>query len=121
MSLEGKKPDGTAAKDGTSPAAAASGGIPAVQSAAGGKEAYLQRKADASQRRREAAYRRKVEAEIAGLEAELANITDELFGDAATDYVRAGELDDRRITVEDRLMQLYEEQEGFSVADDMEE
>ena len=85
------------------------------------KEAYLQRKADASQRRREAAYRRKVEAEIAGLEAELANITDELFGDAATDYVRAGELDDRRITVEDRLMQLYEEQEGFSVADDMEE
>jgi cell division protein ZapA (FtsZ GTPase activity inhibitor) len=49
------------------------------------------------------------------------NITDELFGDAATDYVRAGELDDRRITVEDRLMQLYEEQEGFSVADDMEE
>lgn len=119
MSLEGRRSDAAAAKDA---APSAAGSTPAAaQSPAGGKEAYLQRKADASQRRREAAYRRKVEAEIAGLEAELANITDELFGDAATDYVRAGELDDRRITVEDRLMQLYEEQESFSVADDMEE
>lgn len=117
MSLEGKRADAAAAKDA---APSAAGSTPTAQSPAGGKEAYLQRKADASQRRREAAYRRKVEAEIAKLEAELANITDELFGDAATDYVRAGELDDRRITVEDRLMQLYEEQEGFSVADDME-
>ena len=52
---------------------------------------------------------------------ELADITDELFGDAATDYIRAGELDDRRMTVEDRLMQLYEEEESFSVAEDMDE
>ena len=55
------------------------------------------------------------------LEKELADITDELFGDAATDYIRAGELDDRRMTVEDRLMQLYEEEESFSVAEDMDE
>lgn len=82
------------------------------------KEQYLQNKANAAERRREAAYRRKVAAEIAELERELADITDELFGDAATDYVRAGELDDRRITVEDRLMQLYELEESFTVIDD---
>lgn len=87
----------------------------------GGKDEYLRRKADASQKRREAAYRKKVAEEIAKLEKELADITDELFGDAATDYIRAGELDDRRMTVEDRLMQLYEEEESFSVAEDMDE
>lgn len=79
-----------------------------------GKEQYLQNKADAASRRREAAYRRKIASEIEQLEKELADITDELFGDAATDYVRAGELDDRRITVEDRLMTLYELEESFT-------
>lgn len=54
-----------------------------------------------------------VRREIGALEKELTDITDELFGDAAYDYVRAAELEDRRITVEDRLMQLYEEEEGF--------
>ena len=93
--------------------------VPAKPS--GGKDEYLRRKADASQKRREAAYRKKVADEIAKLEKELADITDELFGDAATDYIRAGELDDRRMTVEDRLMQLYEEEESFSVAEDMDE
>ena len=98
---------------------ATSAAVPAKPS--GGKDEYLRRKADASQKRREAAYRKKVADEIAKLEKELADITDELFGDAATDYIRAGELDDRRMTVEDRLMQLYEEEESFSVAEDMDE
>ena len=47
--------------------------------------------------------------ESAKLEKELCDIEDELFGEAATDYLRAGELSDRKITVEDLLMQLYEE------------
>lgn len=98
---------------------ASSAAVPTKPS--GGKDEYLRRKADASQKRREAAYRKKVAEEIAKLEKELADITDELFGDAATDYIRAGELDDRRMTVEDRLMQLYEEEESFSVAEDMDE
>ena len=47
---------------------------------------------------------------------ELIEINDRLFGEAATDYKLAAELDDRRITVEDRLMQLYEEEEkGISI------
>ena len=78
-----------------------------------GKEEYQKRKQDASERRREAAQRRKVRSEIEKLEKELEDINEELFGDAATDYIRAGELDSRREAVEERLMELYEEQEGF--------
>ena len=40
--------------------------------------------------------------------AELARVTDELYGDAASDYIRAAELDDRKTVIEDRLLQLYE-------------
>ena len=39
---------------------------------------------------------------------ELARVTDELYGDAASDYIRAAELDDRKTVIEDRLLQLYE-------------
>ncbi len=75
------------------------------------KEQYQQRKAEAAKLRQ---MERRLEAigkEVAKLELELVDIEDELFGDAATDYLRAGELSDRKITVEDRLMQLYEEEE----------
>ena len=76
-----------------------------------GKEIYLARKeAEAKRRKAEARYK-KVLQEIEKLEAELVDINDRLFGEAATDYMLAAELDDRRITVEDRLMQLYEEEE----------
>ena len=78
-----------------------------------GKEEYQKRKQDASKRRREAAYRRKVRSEIEKLEKELEDINEELFGDAATDYMRAAELDSRREAVEERLLELYEEEEGF--------
>jgi len=78
-----------------------------------GKEEYQKRKQDASERRKEAAQRRKVRSEIEKLEKELEDINEELFGDAATDYIRAGELDSRREAVEERLMELYEEEEKF--------
>ena len=51
--------------------------------------------------------------EIETLEKRLVEIQDELFGDAASDYKRAAELDDERISTEDRLMQLYEEEEDL--------
>ena len=35
--------------------------------------------------------------------------TAELFGDAATDYVRAAELEEQRVAKEDRLLEIYEE------------
>ncbi|MBQ2730341.1 MAG: ABC-F family ATP-binding cassette domain-containing protein [Clostridia bacterium] len=77
------------------------------------KDEYIKRKSDAADRRKEAARRRKILAEIEKLEKELSDITEELFGDAASDYIRASELDEKKNTLEERLMELYEEQEGF--------
>ncbi len=77
------------------------------------KELYLLRKKEAAEARQFEKRRRDVAAEIEKLERELADVSDELFGDAATDYLRAAELDDRKTYIEDRLMQLYEEEENF--------
>ena len=49
--------------------------------------------------------------EIEKLEKYLIEVQDELFGPAASDYKRAAELEDERLITEDRLMQLYEEEE----------
>ena len=87
---------------------------PAVRS---GKEAYLKKKEEQAALRKREARRKKVGEEIARLERELADITDRLYGEDASDYVKAAALEDRRIYVEDQLMQLYEEEESFAVAD----
>lgn len=72
-------------------------------------------KDDFLQKKKEAAEKRKNEKQIAAyikemeeLEAELVKVTDELYGDAASDYMRAAELDERKAIIEDRLLQLYE-------------
>ena len=75
------------------------------------KEQYQQRKAETARIRQMERRLEAIAKEVTKLESELVDIEDELFGDAATDYLRAGELSDRKITVEDRLMQLYEEEE----------
>ena len=51
-------------------------------------------------------------AEIEKLENELSDITEELFGDAASDYIRASELDEKKNALEERLMEIYEELEA---------
>ena len=78
-----------------------------------GKEEYLKRKQGAADRRKEAARQRKILSEIEKIEKEIDEITEALFGEAATDYVRAAELDERKNALEERLLELYEEQEGF--------
>jgi len=75
------------------------------------RELYQQRKAEAARQRQRERRKVTIVGEIESLEKRLAEIQDELFGPAASDYKRAAELDDERITVEDRLMQLYEEEE----------
>ena len=82
-----------------------------------GKDEYLQAKQEAARRRKDQKRRQFVEKEIPRLEARLVEIESELFGDAATDYVRAAALEDERIQTEDLLMQLYEEEEAFSKED----
>ncbi|MBQ4097020.1 MAG: ABC-F family ATP-binding cassette domain-containing protein [Clostridia bacterium] len=78
------------------------------------KEDYLERKRQSADRRKQEKRRAEVAREIARLEAEIIEIDELLFGEAATDYVRAAELTDRKITAEDMLMSLYEEEESFS-------
>ncbi len=72
-------------------------------------------KQDYEQRKREAAERRSAERRIAlakeeceRLEGELAELDEELFGEAATDYVRAAKIEERKAEIEERLLQLYE-------------
>ncbi len=72
------------------------------------KEQYLARKEAEAEKRKAAARYKKAKAEIAELEAELESITERLYGEAATDYVLAAELDERQNQVEERLMELYE-------------
>jgi len=79
------------------------------------KEEYKKRKSDNVRRRENEKRKAQISREIKKLEEELINIEDELFGDAASDYIRVSELTDRKTVVEDRLMQLYEEEEELSM------
>ena len=72
------------------------------------KESYLQKKKEASDKRKNERQLASYKKEIEELEAELVHVTDELYGDAASDYIRAAELDERKTIIEDRLLQLYE-------------
>lgn len=86
--------------------------------ASAGKEEYLERKKSNAEKRKLEKRKKEVEREISKLEREIIEIDDFLSSDeAAVDYVRAAELYDRKITVEDRLMQLYEEEESFNEAE----
>ncbi len=73
-----------------------------------GKEQYLKNKqANAEARKKKALYERQKK-ECEALERELEEIDGELFGSAASDYLRAAELDARKTAVEERLLDLYE-------------
>ena len=50
----------------------------------------------------------KANEKIGELEAELEKLDEELFGDAASDYIRAAEIDKRKCEIEEELMELYE-------------
>ena len=48
------------------------------------------------------------EKKITELEAEMERLDEELFGEAATNYVRAAEIDQRKNEIEEELLLLYE-------------
>lgn len=77
------------------------------------KRQYINAKKEAAERRKREHMAQKIAAEIEAAEAELVKVESELYGEAATDYIRAAELDDRRIQLEERLYALYEEQEAL--------
>ena len=72
------------------------------------KEQYLKSKQAAAEARKKKAQIDRAKKECSELEAELEKIEEELFGSAASDYVRAAELDTRKSKIEDRLLEIYE-------------
>jgi len=72
------------------------------------KQDYEKRKQENAQRRAEAKKRERASARIEELENELAALEKELFSSAATDYVRAAEIDKRKGEIEEELLSLYE-------------
>ena len=76
-----------------------------------GKEAYLKNKQEIAERRKQQRRIERLEAEAKEIEGEIDKIDEELAGDAATDYVRAAELDARKTALEERLLEIYEELE----------
>ena len=72
------------------------------------KQDYEQKKRENAERR---ALERKIERakkRIEELEGELERLDEELFGEAASDYVRAAEIDKRKAEIEEELLELYE-------------
>ncbi len=74
-----------------------------------GRDQYLQAKKNTADIRREQKRLEKLKKEAEALEKDLDEISAELYGEAATDYVRAGELESLREEKENRLLEIYEE------------
>ena len=73
------------------------------------KELYLKNKQAQAEDRKKAAALERAKKEAASLEEELAELEEKLYGDQAlTDYLLAATLEERKNTVEERLMELYE-------------
>jgi hypothetical protein len=73
-----------------------------------GKLDYEERKRENARRRSEEKKIERAKAKIAELEAELERLDEELFGEAATNYQRAAEIDTRKCEIEEELLALYE-------------
>lgn len=73
-----------------------------------GKLQYEQSKREAAARRAEAKRLAEAEARIPVLEKELGDLEAELFGPAASDYIRAAAIEERRAEIEEELLALYE-------------
>ena len=80
----------------------------------GGKEQFLAAKEMAAQARKLEKRKKFVAEEIARIEKELEEISARLEGDEASDYVIAAELYERQTALEESLLALYEEDEGFA-------
>ena len=82
--------------------------VEANQEKTDSKLEYEEKKKENARRRSEERRRQNAEKKIAELEEELERLEEELFGEAASDYVRAGEIDKRKNEIEEELLQLYE-------------
>ena len=72
------------------------------------KQDYEQKKRENAERRANEKKKEKAEKRIKELEEETERLDEELFGSAASDYVRAAEIDKRKNEIEEELLLLYE-------------
>ncbi len=79
-----------------------------TEKSASSKEDYEKKKREAAEKRAEEKRAQRAMASIEKLEAELVALDEELFGEAASDYVRAAEIDKRKTEIEEELLKLYE-------------
>ncbi len=73
------------------------------------KDIYLQNKKRASDERRAQNRLKRLSEEAERIESELEEIQKEMSGEAAYDYVRLSELDEKKNQLEERLLEIYEE------------
>ena len=69
----------------------------------------MQNKKMAADARRAQNRVKRLSAEAEQIEAELERISAEMSGEAAYDYVRLSELDEKKNELEERLLEIYEE------------
>ena len=69
---------------------------------------YEERKRENAKRRAEEKKIEKAKQRIPELEAKIAELEEELFGDAASDYVRAAQIEEEKSKLEEELLELYE-------------
>jgi hypothetical protein len=80
-----------------------------VQTEPTNKDIYLMNKKQAAEERKAKNRLRRLEEEAEKIEAELETIEAEMSGEAAYDYVRLSELDEKKNALEERLLEIYEE------------
>ncbi len=72
------------------------------------KTEYEEKKREKARAKAQEKQRERAEKKISELESELEKLEEELFGEAATDYVRAAEIEERKAEIEEELLELYE-------------
>ena len=80
----------------------------ASEKAASSKQSYEMRKKELAEKRALERKRETAEKRIAQLEEKLKQLDEELFGPAASDYIRAAEIDKEKNEIEEELLSLYE-------------
>jgi ATP-binding cassette subfamily F protein 3 len=72
------------------------------------KAEYEEKKREKAKARSEEKRRERAEARIKELENELEKLEAEMFGEAASNYIRAAEIEERKAAIEEELLECYE-------------
>jgi ATP-binding cassette subfamily F protein 3 len=80
-----------------------------VETVNSGKELYLKKKKETAAERNAQKRLERLRKEAEKIEAEIDAIDAEMSGDAAYDYVKLSELEEKKNALEERLLEIYEE------------